>query len=151
MQSSAWRICFLIGLAAPCVGASPTLPARLYEVVAVTGMPHLEENLRYTVTRETRCLTDEDLSSAFPILAHASLAGCVLRPESREGDTLSYRLVCEGGQGTTGNATWRLAERTLHGMLHVKLGGKNMTFFQRVTATALGECSEAGHVRLEER
>jgi hypothetical protein len=143
MQSSGWRICFLIGLVEPYVNASPMLPTRLYEVVTVTGMPHLEENLRYTVTREKRCLTDEDLSSAFPILAHASLAGCALRPESREGETISYRLVCEGGRETTGSATWRLAERALHGTLHVKLSGKNMTFFQRVTATALGECSEA--------
>lgn len=141
MQLAWWRSCLLIGFVAPCVSASTALPTRLYEVVTETGMPHLEENLRYAVTRETRCLSDEDLSSVFPILAHASLAGCSLRPEGREGETISYRLVCEGGQGTTGHATWQLAERTLYGTLNVKLGGKNMTFFQRVTATVVGECS----------
>ena len=48
--------------------ASETMPAGLYEVITETGMPHLEENLRYAVTRENRCLTGEDLASAFPIL-----------------------------------------------------------------------------------
>lgn len=141
MLFKGWRIFLLISLAAPCVGASPTMSPRLYEVVTATGMPHLEENLRYAVTRETRCLSDEDLAAAFPILAHESLAGCALRLEGRDVETISYRLVCEGGHGTTGNATWRLAERTLHGTLNVQLGGKNMTFFQRVTATVVGECS----------
>jgi hypothetical protein len=56
--------------------ASQTTPARLYEVVTETGMPHLEENLRYAITRENRCLTSEDLASAFPVLGHASLADC---------------------------------------------------------------------------
>lgn len=121
------------------------MPARLYEVVAETGMPHLEENLRYAVTRERRCLSDEDLSSAFPILTHESLAGCALQLDGRDVESISYRLMCEGGQGTTGNATWWLAERTLHGTLNVKLGGKNMTFFQRVTATVVGDCSPASN------
>jgi hypothetical protein len=122
------------------VAAPETSPARLYEVITETGMPHLEENLRYAVTRENRCLTEAELASAFPILSHASLAGCKLRHERREGDAVSYLLVCDGGHGTTGNASWRLGEHSTVGMLSVKLGGKNMTFFQRVTAKPLGQC-----------
>ncbi len=120
--------------------ASETTPARLYEVITETGMPHLEENLRYATTRENRCLTDEELASAFPILKSASLADCKLRHESRHGDAVSYLLVCDGGHGTTGNASWRVGEQSIVGTLNVKLGGKNMTFFQRVTAKPLGQC-----------
>jgi hypothetical protein len=120
--------------AAVSISASDTTPARLYEVVTETGMPHLEENLRYAVTRENRCLTEEQLASAFPILRHASLADCKLRHESRHGDDVSYLLVCAGGHGTTGNASWRVGEQSIVGTLNVKLGGKNMTFYQRVTA-----------------
>jgi hypothetical protein len=122
------------------IPASETMPARLYEVITETSMPHLEENLRYAVTRENRCLAGEDLASAFPVLKSASLADCRLRHESRHGDAVSYLLVCDGGHGTTGNASWRVGERLMVGTLNVKLGGKNMTFFQRMTAKQLGAC-----------
>ncbi len=130
----------ITAFAAVSIPAAETWSARLYEVITETGMPHLEENLRYAVTRENRCLSGEDLASAFPILASASLADCKLQPESRQGDAVSYLLVCNGGHGTTGNASWHVGERLMVGTLNVKLGGKNMTFFQRVTARPLGQC-----------
>jgi hypothetical protein len=126
--------------AAVSIPASDTTPARLYEVITETGMPHLEENLRYAVTRENRCLTDEELASAFPILKSASLADCKLRREGPRSGDASYLLVCDGGHGTTGSASWQVGERSIVGTLNVKLGGKNMTFFQRVTAKPLGQC-----------
>jgi hypothetical protein len=126
--------------AAVSIPASDTTPARLYEVITETGMPHLEENLRYAVTRENRCLTDEELASAFPILKSASLADCKLRREGPRSDDASYLLVCDGGHGTTGSVSWHVGEQSIVGTLNVKLGGKNMTFFQRVTAKPLGQC-----------
>ena len=126
--------------AAVSIPASETTPARLYEVITETGMPHLEENLRYATTRENRCLTQEQLAAAFPILKSASLADCKLRHQSRHSDAVSYLLVCDGGHGTTGHASWRVGEQLMVGQLDVKLGGKNMTFFQRVTAKPLGQC-----------
>src|SRR5262249_41111535 len=62
------------GEAAPAETAPPeTLPAQLYELTTETGMPHLEENLRYTTRHERVCLTHQSLSAAFPILQHPSL------------------------------------------------------------------------------
>lgn len=132
-----------------CAWAADVMPRRLYEVTTETGMPHLEENLRYAITREQRCLTQNELWSAFPILRHASLKGCKLAPERRperrqerrQQDVLSYDLVCEGGQGTTGSATWHLGGNQITGTLNVQMGGKNMTFYQRVTARPLTECA----------
>jgi hypothetical protein len=120
--------------------AAEMLPPRLYQVTTETGMPHLEDNLRYATTRERRCLTRQALATAFPVLAHAALAGCSLDHETRQGETVSYVLSCDGGHGTTGEAHWRLGPATIAGTLQVKLGGKNMTFYQRVTATPLGDC-----------
>ncbi|HEY4367409.1 MAG TPA: hypothetical protein VGN07_09285 [Steroidobacteraceae bacterium] len=117
------------------------MPLRLYEVVTETGMPHLEENLRYTTTRERRCLAYRELGTAFPVLRSAPLKGCRLDRESHIEDTVSYLLVCEGGHGTTGNAVWHIDEQRLSGTLNVKLGGKNMTFYQRITAISLGDCA----------
>jgi hypothetical protein len=122
------------------VPAVEIAPPRLYEIVAETVMPHLEENLRYATTREQRCLEENELWSAFPILHHAALQDCRLSEESRQQGTLSYTLICNGGHGTTGRATWQLGRTQSIGTLNVKLGGKNMTFYQRVTARALGEC-----------
>jgi hypothetical protein len=119
-------------------------PARLYEITTETGLPHLEENLRYAVERTERCLTRTDLGSVFPILQHPSLAGCKLQAQSQDEETLIYVLVCESSAATTGTATWRIGEHVIRGTLDVKLGGKNMTFFQRVTGTLLGECPAAG-------
>jgi hypothetical protein len=138
---SVFRTLILVSaFAAVSIPASDTTPARLYEVITATGMPHLEENLRYAVTRENRCLTDAELVSAFPILKSASLADCKLQHERRDASIDSYLLVCKGGHGTTGNASWRVGEPLIVGQLDVKLGGKNMTFFQRVTAKPLGQC-----------
>jgi hypothetical protein len=117
------------------------MPPGLYEFTTETSMPNLEENLRYTTTHERRCLTYEDLAGVFPVLSHPALKGCRLGAESREDDVVSYALMCEGGHGTTGDARWELGERRIAGTLRVKLGGKNMTFHQRVIAIPVGECA----------
>jgi hypothetical protein len=111
-----------------------TLGCLLYQLTTETGMPHLEENLRYATIEATRCLTRSDLATLFPVLGHPALRGCTLRPESESDDSLTYVLACEGSQGTTGSAHWELSRDQLRGTLDVRLGGKNMTFYQRVTA-----------------
>ncbi len=122
--------------------ASDFMEPRLYEVVTSTSMPHLEENLRYTTTRGQRCLGRDDFLTAFPALSHPALKGCVLGNGTREGDdTLHFELLCEGGHGTTGIAAWRVRENHISGVLRVKLGGKNLTFFQRIDGTPVGDCS----------
>src|SRR5262245_35777868 len=118
-----------------------TMSPQLYEIVTETTMPHLEENLRYATTREQRCVDDENaLWSSFPVLNFAALQDCRLEQESREENAVSYALVCTGGHGTTGRATWELGRTQSIGTLNVKLCGKNMTLSQRVTATSLGAC-----------
>jgi hypothetical protein len=127
-------------LICPHARASAAMPPGIYEVTTEIGMPHLEENLRYAITREKRCLIHQELSSAFPILSHESLKGCQLENESRYEDTVSYLLICAGGHGTTGAAHWYLGADQIRGTLDVRLGGKNMTFYQRIVAKPLGEC-----------
>ena len=122
-------------------GAGETMSPQLYEIITETVMPHLEENLRYATTREQRCLEQNELRSAFSILQYAALKDCRLHEESRQEEGVSYALVCKGGHGTTGHATWQLGPTQSTGTLIVKMGGKNMTFSQRVTARVLGACS----------
>ena len=103
-----------------------------YDITASTDMPHLEENLRYATVRERRCV--REVASFFPILEHPSLEGCTLA-----GDV----LVCASPEVATGTVSLHEAAGRLTGVLEVKMGGKNMTFAQRVEAVRLGDCEPA--------
>ncbi|HUL65115.1 MAG TPA: DUF3617 family protein [Burkholderiaceae bacterium] len=120
--------------------AQPFAP-RLYAVATETGLPHLEENLRYATTRSRLCLGRPQLATAFPILQHEALKGCTLDHERSSGASLSLHLTCEGGSQTTGAAEWHVDELGIHGTLDVKLGGKNMTFYQRINGRPVGDCA----------
>jgi hypothetical protein len=93
----------------------------LYGLTTETGMPNLEENLRYTTTHTRHCLDRASLYTAFPILEHPALKGCRLIHPTRIEDLLYYELSCEGTHGTTGQAIWRTDQQSIRGILHVKL------------------------------
>ena len=127
----------LLGEALPA--AEPPVQ-RQYEVTTETGMPNLEENLRYARKTERRCLDLKDLSQEFWMLQDVSLQDCRLVKTGQSAEEAGYVLTCRGGHGTTGSARWRLGAETIRGSLDVRLGGKNMTFYQRITATPAGTC-----------
>jgi len=103
-------------------------------------MPHLEENLRYATTREQRCLQPDELAALFPVLRHPSLEGCHLDDERRHGSSVRYRLVCASPEVASGTARLDVAGERIAGILEVKMGGKNMTFSQRIEAVRQGGC-----------
>lgn len=113
---------------------------RLYALITETGMPHLEANLRYAVVREQRCLSRDDLSQAFWMLGEVSLQDCRLVKAMEDADGAAYRLHCDGGHGTSGDARWTFEAEAITGTLRVRLGGKNMTFYQRITGKPVGAC-----------
>ena len=115
-------------------------PRKLYEVTTATSMPHLDESLRYATRTEARCIDVRDLSGEFWMLREVSLQDCRLLKASESADAADYLLVCDGGHGTTGTATWQLGQGAIAGTLNVRLGGKNMTFYQRITAKPIGSC-----------
>lgn len=116
-------------------GAQASSATRRYAITTETGMPHLEESLRYAVRREMRCLDPHDLSAVFWMLDDVSLQDCRLVKAAQARDSARYDLLCTGGHGTSGTARWDIQPGRLRGTLDVKLGGKNMTFHQRVVAT----------------
>lgn len=103
-------------------------------------MPHLEENLRYTKTSSTTCLTRSELFVTFPVLTEYAFDECRLTKQAQSDTQASYRLDCPTSTGTTGTAIWWFNASHVAGTLEVKLGGKNMTFHQRLTAKRVGEC-----------
>lgn len=133
-------IAFVAALGSLARGAPADAGPGLYEVTTDTGMPHLEENLRYARKLEKRCLDPRDLSGEFWMLDDVSLQDCKLVKTDESPDAAVYRLSCAGGHGTTGQASWHLGTDPITGTLDVRLGGKNMTFYQRITARSVGAC-----------
>jgi hypothetical protein len=132
--------CGMFGTIGSATLAVDAGPRRLYEVTTATSMPHLDESLRYATRTETRCIDIRDLSGEFWMLREVSLQDCRLVKSSESADAVGYMLVCDGGHGTTGTATWQLGQGAIAGTLNVRLGGKNMTFYQRITAKPIGSC-----------
>ena len=126
--------------AAPTVadGDAAAATRRLYEVTTETGMPHLDENLRYATTRERRCVAPRELAQGFPMLAERPLQDCRLEPDDDRPAAPSWTLRCTGGHGTTGHARWQWEPEQFAGTLDVRLGGKNTTFWQRISGRAVG-------------
>ena len=120
------------------------LTARLYDAATETGLPHLEENLRYATTHARLCLGGGQFATAFPLLQHVALKGCRLDHEERAASRIRYTLSCEHGSETTGIALWQIDENGIVGTLDVKLGGKNMTVYQRITGRRVGDCVPPG-------
>ena len=136
-------VALTIGLFGACIATlsvADGAPPRLYEVTTATGMPHLDENLRYATVTQKQCLDTRDLASVFWMLKDVSLQDCKLVKVSESAETAAYQLQCSGGHGTTGEATWQLGPAAIAGTLNVRLGGKNMTFYQRITARPIGPC-----------
>lgn len=140
--------CFCAGqLCMVAVQLAPAAPVdNLYDLTIETGMPHLEENLRYAIRHERRCVDTRDLSALFPVLQDVSLQDCKLADAVLFDGGVSYTLRCGGGHGTTGQAAWHLEGNRITGTLDVKLGGKNMTFYQRITGRLVGRCGRPGPV-----
>jgi len=130
----------LLGWAAGLPACAQSFAPRLYAVATETAMPHLEENLRYATTHAILCLGPAQLATAFPILRHEALKGCKLDHERKVDAAASLVLSCAARSGTTGTAHWQVDGAAIHGTLEVKLGGKNMTFYQRISGRAIGDC-----------
>jgi hypothetical protein len=128
------------GLFGAVARADALLRPGTYEIVVETVMPHLEENLRYATIREVRCLRSGEFASLFPIMTHGSMAGCVLRDAGDRDESVHYRLVCQQPDVASGSARLRPRPGGIDGILQVKMGGKNMTFEQRVRAAWQGDC-----------
>jgi hypothetical protein len=113
----------------------------LYHLTARTIMPNLEENLRYAETREDRCLQLNNMDTLFPILQHESFAGCRLGDAHRQDNAIIYLLNCRSNQVATGVARLEPAADRISGELNIQMGGKNMTFSQRIEATWQQDCA----------
>jgi hypothetical protein len=116
------------------------VPSGEYELTVQTGLPHLEEALRYATTRSRECLHEPVATDLFPLLLHRALTGCVLVPDAESADA-RFKLQCENPEAATGTAVFDIAASGFSAVLELKMGGKNMTVWQRVSGGRIGSCS----------
>ena len=119
-----------------------TLPAGEYAIRSNMVMPHLDE-MRRIIAEQSRCLTADDSRALFPVLRQPALHGCTFGFGETQGEAFQYVLVCQTARVATGTAELTRQGATVIGNLVVKMGGKNMTFAQRVAAVRTGECESA--------
>lgn len=134
----------VLGCAGGAVAANPLLPAGEYVLAAQMLMPHLEE-MRRIVERSTRCLGEGDLRGFFPVMAQPALRGCEFGFPHASADSQRYVLVCQSARVATGTAELVRTREGLVGNLQIKMGGKNMTFAQRVEAHLLAPVCSNPH------
>ena len=133
-------LCLALALApAPAVADCFAIAPGSYDITARMVMPHLEE-MRRTVTHEQRCLADGDPVALFPVLRQSALQSCALSYGAPDADAYEYVLVCATARVATGTARLTRSGDRIIGVLDVKMGGKNITFSQRVEAVLRCAC-----------
>jgi uncharacterized protein DUF3617 len=68
------------------------------------------------------------------------LAHCPVSNVRQEGDTLSFDIVCPGGNAAIATAQYHLAAEAFEGRIRMKLGGKNMTMTETQSGRRIGDC-----------
>lgn len=123
-------------------GAAPTAPfaAGRYRVTSQLLMPHLDE-MRRTSSNSEACLAPSAPEALFPVFAQYALGGCRLGYPKASADGVDYVLVCASARVASGTAHLARGDTAVVGTLAVKMGGKNMTFTQRVVAERMGDCA----------
>jgi hypothetical protein len=116
------------------------VPPGLYDVKSQMVMPHMEE-MRRIVKEEKRCVVDGP-AALFPVLDQHALLGCKFDFPKQDDKAMNYLLVCESARVATGQAHFEGSSKSLVGTMQIKMGGKNMTFSQRVEAQRVGVCPD---------
>lgn len=141
-RATAGRRPEILGLATFLVAATTTAqPPGEYRIEAQIDMPHLRDNLKGTDTTDLVCV--ERAGDLFPALSNPVFAQCNLGREERLGRDSLRLLTCSGAGGTAGAALVRRDSDEVQAVLVVRMGGKNMTFSQRVQGQRRGTCPAA--------
>lgn len=117
-----------------------TIAPGRYAVVSQMVLPHLDE-MRRTSEQQDACIAEGDIANFFPVFLQPAFIGCTLQHAGADAESVNYVLVCNAVNGASGNARLSTRGDAIRGELNAKMGGKNMTFSQYITATLQGPCA----------
>ena len=75
------------------------------------------------------------------------LARCPASDIRQDGDTLTFEIICPGGNQAVGSARYTIAPQRFTGVIAMKMGGKNMTMTEYQVGGRIGNCSAVGPPR----
>lgn len=133
-------VCASITVAA-AAGARDAYHAGRYHIESQMLLPHLEE-MRRISEHQSLCVGAAEALGFFPVALQPALRGCALVARPETDAALDYVLVCKSVNGASGYARLAVDGDNVKGVLEAKMGGKNMTFSQHVTAQREGDCAQ---------
>ncbi|HMN38329.1 MAG TPA: DUF3617 family protein [Hyphomicrobium sp.] len=137
-----WAVILLI-LCMSQVRASDQVFAGLYEVDVSLELPHVLD----AATRKTTTLClNEDEGTAFGLAVLSDnnpLANCPVSAILRQGNAVSFDIICPGVNAAQGHAAYRLAQTNFEGRIEMKMGGKNMTMTEVQSGRRIADCHPA--------
>lgn len=115
-----------------------------YEVDVRLELPHIDDNTAKKKT--TICIGGDraDSHGLFVLSDNNPLAHCPASNLAQDGETLTFDIVCEGGNAARASAKYRLTARGFDGRIEMKMGGKNMTMTETQRGHRVGECAASG-------
>jgi Protein of unknown function (DUF3617) len=112
-----------------------------YEISVRLDLPNIEGTV--ASWRRTLCVPAQDHAGQYGLGALSEnnpFSGCPVANVRREGGTLSFEIVCPGGNAASALAKFQLTSEAFEGRISMKLGGKNMTLTETQTGRRSGEC-----------
>jgi len=136
----------LMALAGLANAAEPVaLQDGRYQVNVRLELPYLEDA---GVTKvATVCVTSADPDGSHGLLVLSEnnpLAKCPASNVRDDGSTLTFDIVCPGGNAAIGSAKYIVAAQRFEGRITMKMGGKNMTMTETQSGHRIGECAPTG-------
>lgn len=120
---------------APADEAAPR--AGTYSVEMRLDLPHLEG--RTAMQRHVVCLGPSP--AALPVLsANNPLASCPAVDLRRDGDVLTFDIVCPGSNAARAHARFIVRQQGFRGRIAMTMGGKNMTMTESQVGRRIGTC-----------
>ena len=137
--------------AAASTAAADGLAPGAYDVAYQLEVPHVEQ---FAVSKTVKvCLARPPGAAllALPVLSQNNpLAHCPASNIRLEGGTLRFDILCPGRRNdrSEGHAVYDLVAGGFRGRIHMKMGGKNMTFVEAQWGRRTGACNLASLPRL---
>lgn len=110
----------------------------LYEVQMRLELPHLED---MAVSKTVGiCINGSDTRGIVVLSDNNPLSRCPPSNIHNDGHKLTFDLVCDGPNQAIASADFALGADRFDGVFRMKMGGKNMTMFERQTGRRTGAC-----------
>jgi hypothetical protein len=138
-------LCAGTAISGACLGAetAAALEPGEYEVSVRLELPHLENAAAAKLVRI--CVSGGD-GSAHGLMALSDnnpLSRCPASNIREDGGTLSFDIVCPGGNAAIGSAKFATRAQGFEGAIAMKMGGKNMTMTEHQSGRRMGDCNHA--------